>query len=70
MRLKGVNEQIQWMLEQCILDIIARSVANEYRIGSEALKVIFDPSFEYYKHNNLDPSLKYPLGCNRKLNWF
>lgn len=25
---------------------------------------------EFYKHNNLDPTLKYPLGMNRKLNYY
>lgn len=70
MKLKAVSNEIQWMIEQCIYDIISKAVANEFRVGSEALKIIFDNTCDYYKHNNLDPSLKYPLGFNRKLNWY
>ena len=70
MRLKATNEYNQWMLEQCIYDVITKSASSEFRVGSEALKAIFDCSSDYYKHSNQDPSLKFPLGHNRKLNWY
>ena len=70
MRLKAVNQDIRALVEQCIFDIINKSLSQEFRVGSQALKVIFDTACEYYKHNNLDPTLRYPLGINRQLNWY
>ena len=32
--------------------------------------MIFDYGSDFYKHNNLDPTLKFPLGQNRPLNWY
>jgi hypothetical protein len=29
-----VNPEIQWMIEQCIYDIISKAVATEFRVGS------------------------------------
>lgn len=70
MRLRPFSELILDMVEQCIYDIILKSVEKEFKVGSEALRCIFDFSSEYYKHNRLDPSLKNPLGLGRPLNWY
>ena len=70
MRLKATNEHVRHLVEQCILDIINKSISLQFRVGSEALKLIFDASCDYYKHNSLDSSLKFPLGLNRRLNWY
>lgn len=70
MRLKAINEEVRPLVDQCIFDIINKSIAAEFKIGSEALKMIFDSTLDYYKYNNQDPTLKYPLGHNRALNWY
>lgn len=70
MRSKAIPEPLLAFHDQCIFDVIERSVHSEYRVGSEALRCIFDLNMEYYKHNNLDTSLRNPLGLNRKLNYY
>lgn len=70
MRSKALPEPLLAFHDQCIYDVIERAVLSEYRVGSEALRCIFDLNMEYYKHNNLDPSLRNPLGLNRKLNYY
>jgi len=58
------------LYEQCVFDIIDRVIENEFRVGTEAIRFIMDTSMEYYKHHSPDPSLRYPLGLNRKLNYY
>ena len=58
------------MYELCALDIIDRVVESEFRVGTEAIRLIMDTSMEYYKHHSLDPTLRHPLGLNRKLNYY
>lgn len=69
-RSKQVPEHTQHLYEQCVTDVIDRVIDSEYRWGSEALRYLLDSNMEYYKHHNLDPSLRHPLGLNRKLNYY
>lgn len=34
MKLKSFNEQIQWLVEQCIYDVIFRAVESEFKVGT------------------------------------
>jgi hypothetical protein len=70
MKSKQVPEHTQQLYEQCACDVIDRAIDSEFKAGSEALRFLLDTSMEYYKHHSLDPSLRHPLGVNRKLNYY
>lgn len=51
-------------------DVISTSVHSHFKIGTQALRYIFDTSMHYYKQNNLDTSQRQPLGVTRQLNFY
>lgn len=67
---KQLPEHTQQLYEQCVFDVIDRTIDSEFRTGSEALRFLMDTSMEYYKHHSLDPTLRHPLGINRRLNYY
>jgi len=58
------------LIEQCIKDLIGVVVRSQFRIGTQALRFIFDTNTNYYKQNNLDSTNRQPLGATRQLNYY
>lgn len=54
-------------LEQIIKDIIITSIRNEFSVGFDAMRCIFDSNSSFYKSAHHDPHLQYPLGHQRPI---
>ena len=67
MKLKDVNDNTVGFLEELIDCVIVISIHKKFRVGFDALYIVFSCGSEFYKNARADTSLKYPIGLDRPL---
>ena len=67
MNSKEVKDDVVGHFEELIDCAIITSIKNNFQVGFDALRLIFNATSEFYKTARIDSSLKYPIGIDRPL---
>ena len=57
------------LVTRCLKDVIDTAIRTQFRVGSMAVRAIFDTNNNFYKQNNTDTNQRFPIGQNRPLSW-
>ena len=67
MNLKDVKDNVVDFLEDLIDTAIVISIRKDFRVGFDALRMVFNCNSEFYRTARNDSTLKYPIGLQRPL---